>query len=421
MVEGKNVVVTGKIAGHDRQSAQEALRQLGANVQSSVGPTTDLLVMGAAVGKTKMNAAEKHGAVCVSWDDAVSGRESAENGASEVEAASSPSVVAAQPERAQSRTVIPMLALKTERDVMPEGGDWTYEVKWDGWRFIATVQDGKVAVQSRSAKGDLNGRYPHIEAELAKLPDCILDGEVAVLDANGNSAFEQLHTGEAKFIVYDILEWEGVCQKDHPLSLRREHIVAALDGRGLRHILQSPVFTDGDNLYAWAEAQGIEGIMAKRASGRYVEGQRRDWLKIKIRQVDEFAVIGWKPGVGNRAGTIGGVVVAQAMHDETHGDTTWVYAGTVGTGATYDEWEAIKNAQTTLDGRPDRILTGAEPAWKLRDIQWVEPTMVVQVEYQRWTDGAIGDRRLWHPALLGVREDKTPAECTIDNDLQVAA
>jgi len=148
--------------------------------------------------------------------------------------------------------------------------------------------------------------------------------------------------------------------------------------------------------------RGLEGLVAKRGTSRYMEGTRTSaWLKVKVRCEQEFVVIGCTPGEGELAGHVGAFLLA--VNEDGLGGRQLVYCGKVGTGGTVDEWDAIAAALTPADGPRALIDLRVLSVKERREVVWVEPTRVVQVAFQKWTP----DGRLWHPSLLRVRDDKT--------------
>jgi bifunctional non-homologous end joining protein LigD len=340
VLKGKRVVVTGKVAGESRSTAQAKLQDAGAIVQSAVNSDTDLLITGERVGAKKIAAAQQLGVMVVTWDEAFT---PSPNGRTV-------STVTAAREYVKRhgidelplavRTVAPMLAKAGE---LPIGPEWLYEVKWDGIRGIATVRDGRVAIQSRSAKSALARDFPQIAVELGRLPDCTLDGELVVLDSDGNSSLASLggRRREASYVVFDALELRGRDLRGLTLSKRRAKLADFLIGQRLQRVAISPAFDDGEDLLTWAAEQEVEGIVAKRRSSTYREGSRTDaWTKVKLRGRQEFAVVGWKPGDGARSGQAGSLLLA------VHDGQRFVYAGRVGTGMT-EIWRDVTTLTRT--------------------------------------------------------------------------
>src|SRR5204862_2885398 len=173
----------------------------------------------------------------------------------------------------------------------------------------------------------------------ARSPDCVVDGEVCALDANGRPSFSAMQQGKREtplvYEVFDVLEIDGVPLLDLPLRERRERLEQLLDRR-VTNVQISGVFDDGEALFEAATVQGLEGVMAKRPESRYAEGKRtRDWLKVKTHGRQEFVIVGWTKGEGRRAGRFGSLVLAVSRGDELE----WV--GNVGTGFTEDEIDRL--------------------------------------------------------------------------------
>jgi len=297
----------------------------------------------------------------------------------------------------------PMLA--TLADEVPSGSGWLYEVKWDGYRVLAYVVGGEVRLTSRRGN-DLTSRFSEVARAISratKSPDCVLDGEVCVLDEDGRSSFSVMQQGSGPLVyyVFDVLEVDGEPVLDAPLGERRKRLAKLLDRRG-DTIRLSEAFGDGEALYSAAKAQGLEGIVAKRVESRYQPGRRtRDWLKIKTHQEQEFIVAGYTKGKGRRARTLGSLVLAVMRGGEL------CYVGNVGTGFGEDEIERLMRVLRPLRRRtaPFREVPKM-PKVRRDDVVWVEPELVAEVEFAEWTH----DGRLRAPVYIGLREDKEPSE-----------
>lgn len=232
MVAGRRVVVTGKIAGESRETAETKLREAGAIVQGSVGKNTDLLITGAAVGASKMKKAYDLGVMAIPWEQAFG---------------TNPVIGVMPPPREPAPAVRVWAPMLAKAGTLPEDGEkWLYEVKWDGYRGIATVKGGSVMIQSRSGKSDLTAQFPEVANELAMLDDCVLDGELVAIDAAGESTFETLHrnqgTSATRYIVFDVLEVKGSRVTGMTLTARRELLAKVLEPwiEGPRAVGQSP-------------------------------------------------------------------------------------------------------------------------------------------------------------------------------------
>lgn len=370
MVADRRVVVTGKIAGESRVTAEAKLREAGAIVQSAVGKDTDVLVTGANVGLTKLNKARDLGVEIIPWEQAFG--ESLSRGNAPPPRAPIPAV----------RQWAPMLCKAGD---IPAGGNWLFEIKWDGQRGIATIKDGAVSLQSRTGKTDLTERFPWVVEELAELPNCVLDGELVTLDEG------------IRYIVFDVLEVEGESKTSMTLQGRRD-VLGAIIGNG-HYVAISPAFEDGQHLLSYVIEQGMEGLVAKRLSSHYIEGGRGgEWIKVKVRREQEFIVLGYTAGEGARASTFGALVLGYYEDGEVR------YAGKVGTGFDDDclrmlisEMEPIEAIGCPYAGMPRDVLA---------ETTWLFPKLVVQTAFQKWTE----DGMLWHPSYLRVRTDKQPSE-----------
>jgi bifunctional non-homologous end joining protein LigD len=297
----------------------------------------------------------------------------------------------------------PMLA--TLADAVPGGPGWVYEVKWDGYRALATVAGGEVTLTSRRGN-DLSERFAVVARALergVRTPDCVLDGEVCALDEQGRSSFSVMQQGSGPLVYYafDVLEVDGEPVIDLPLTERRRRLATVLDSRG-DTIRLSEVFDDGEALFAAAKEQGLEGVIAKKADSRYQPGRRTgDWLKVKTHQEQEFIVAGYTKGKGRRADRLGSLVLAVRRG----GGLT--YAGNVGTGFSEEEIDRLVKRLRPLErfSAPFREVP-TMPKVRKDDVVWVEPELVAEVEFAQWTH----DDRLRAPVYKGIREDKDPAE-----------
>lgn len=380
----RRVVVTGKVAGESRQTAEAKLREAGAIVQKAVNSETDVLVTGAAVGAKKLNAARAQGIDIIPWEQAFSG---------ETNGITLPAARAPMP---SVRQWAPMLALKSE-EVPTSGGSWLFELKWDGVRGLITVKNGNVKIQSRSGLSDFTERYPFIVGELSELPDCVLDGELLAMGDELGLLGEDCDPSPAdRYIVFDILESHGIILTSEPLEARRALLESLVPGGC--YVAISPAFTDGEELLAFAKDKGLEGIVAKKLTSRYVEDDRSGkWVKVKVRPQQEFVVIGYTAGEGRNAPTFGALILG--YYDES-GDMR--YAGKVGTGWDDADLRMIKEKMAPFEVE--------ECMWnipkKLKDPTWLFPSVVVEIAFQKWTDDLV----LWHPSFVRVREDKDASD-----------
>jgi bifunctional non-homologous end joining protein LigD len=298
-----------------------------------------------------------------------------------------------------ARRYEPMLATLAES--LPRGGDWIFEPKWDGYRAIAYVRDTEVDLRSRRGN-DLTGRFADVVRALPRAlrsPSCVLDGEVCALDPSGKSSFSLMQQGRGRLVyfVFDVLEIDGDSLLALPLEERRTRLEALLDAHS-QTVRLSGEFEDGEALLAAARKQGLEGVMAKRLSSTYEQRRSRNWVKVKVRPEQEFVVAGYTKGQGRRT-RLGSLVLA--VNERT--GLRWV--GNVGTGFTEKTLDELLTRLGPLE-RKDSPLheTPKMPRVRKADIVWVDPELVVQVDFAEWTH----DGHLRAPSFLGFRDDKSP-------------
>jgi bifunctional non-homologous end joining protein LigD len=297
----------------------------------------------------------------------------------------------------------PMLA--TLADEVPRGDDWLFEVKWDGYRAVVTIEGGEATLTSRNGK-DLTARFPDVARAVAaavKTPNCVLDGEVCALDEQGRSSFSVMQQGNGPLVLYlyDVLEVDGAPVLDLQLTERRERLFALVDRRASK-VRVSEAFDDGEALLAAATAQGLEGIMAKLKTSQYLPGRRtREWLKLKTQGRQEFIVAGYTKGQGRRSGRFGALVLAV----REGGELRWV--GNVGTGFDDAEIERLLTRLRPLERETSPFPHLPKmPRVKRGDVVWVEPVLVCEVRFAQWTH----DGHLRAPVYQGLREDKPPED-----------
>ncbi len=230
----------------------------------------------------------------------------------------------------------PMLA--TPAQVLPAGGGWLFEPKWDGYRCIAYVRAGKAELHSRSGRVDLTDRFrPLAEALPAAVGerDCVLDGEVCALDEAGRARFSLLQQGRGRLVyqVFDLLEKEGDPLLARPLRERRRLLARPLDPRSTA-VRLTPAARDGRALLQAARRREVEGVVAKRADSPYEEGRSRSWLKVKVRPRQEVVVVGYTRGKGRRE-RLGSLLVAVPAPGRLR------FAGSVGTGLSEEAVEVV--------------------------------------------------------------------------------
>ena len=297
------------------------------------------------------------------------------------------------PEALLKNVFPPMLASLTEAP--PVGASWTFELKYDGFRGVAAVVEGSVAIRSRNEL-DLAPRFPAVTAALSKLklPDVVLDGEIVVLDEQGAPRFQLLQQGDRRelFVVFDILWLDGEDLRKHTYEARRALLVKTLRRAPAAIKVAEQLEGSGAAALEGARNAGWEGIIAKRRTSTYEGRRSKEWLKIKAMNEQELIVVGWNPSTHSER-EIGALHLAVM-----DGDGALRYAGKVGTGFSFKQRVWWKD-ELSNDVIPKATVADAP---RERAATWVRPRFVVQVSFTEWT----ADNRLRHPSFKGIREDK---------------
>lgn len=289
----------------------------------------------------------------------------------------------------------PMLATLTDKPF--DDPDWIFETKWDGFRLIAEIKDGSVALYSRNLI-DVSSKYPSICGVLSKIKGfAVIDGELVALDAHGRSRFQLLQNAEREkvhlmYCAFDLLYRGDEDLRGRPLIERKEMLETLLPKNPL---LQYSAHVWGDGIAAFRRAAraGEEGVMAKLASSLYYSGQRtRDWLKVKASLGQEVVIVGFTAPRRSRE-YFGSLLLA------VRDGKVWRYVGRAGTGFDRDTLKSLHGLMVPL------ITTAKPVAEKVPDAgntTWIKPKLVAEVKFTEWT--AKGEMR--HPVFLGLRTDK---------------
>jgi bifunctional non-homologous end joining protein LigD len=312
-----------------------------------------------------------------------------------------------------------MLATPIQRPF--SDASWLFEIKWDGVRALARLEDGSVTLHSRTG-APVSKRYP----ELASLPaaidarNAILDGEIVALDARGHSDFERLQQRmhvrapspellsavPATYYVFDLLYCDGYDLRGSPLIERKELL------RRLLRPSERVRFSDhqlehGKELFELAREKGLEGIIGKRTDSAYTEGRSAKWVKVKTSRTLDAVIGGWTepraPGLAFGALLLG-----------LYREGKLQFIGHVGSGfdgaaqaAMAKEFRNHAAAACPFEKVPE---TNEKP-------HWVSPVLVARVRFSGWTQ----ERRLRHPVFVGLRDDIRPEDCLWENEAEVPA
>lgn len=292
--------------------------------------------------------------------------------------------------------------LATLADELPEGADWVYERKLDGYRAMAEVRaDGNVRLLSRNALS-LSSRFPTIVDELARIPElrgCIVDGEIVAYEGDKIS-FHALQkpnrASKIEYLIFDLLAEDGQDLRPLPYEERKARLSQRAPRRGMIRAL--PSLADSRQAKARARLFQDEGIMAKRRGEPYRGGRTTSWIKYKALLQDDFIVVGYQPSKrpGDPIGSL-----ALATRDIAGGPLR--YAGRVGTG--FDREDRLRLFEELIPLRASEPACSV-PASERLGVRWVLPELVIRVAYLEETEDGI----LRHPTFRGERDDITAAE-----------
>ncbi len=302
------------------------------------------------------------------------------------------------PQQLLRKVFPPMLA--TLVDAPPANdSEWAYELKYDGFRAVAGMVDGQIALWSRNEL-DLAVRFPAIAEALRKIKarEVVFDGEIVALDERGTPRFQLLQQGEQRELIFmfDVLWLDGRDMRQQTYGQRRAALEKLLRRPPARVRVSEQLEPPGETALKLAASGGYEGIIAKKKTSCYEGRRSKEWLKIKALNEQEFVIVGWNPSA-HSSREIGSLHLAVKGDDgEFH------YAGKVGTGFSAKQRVWFKDV-LSKDVVPATMVKDAPHE---RVATWVKPRLVGQVAFTEWT----GDNRLRHPSFLGLREDKVPEE-----------
>ena len=318
--------------------------------------------------------------------------------------------------KSMSTAVHPMLATSIERPF--DDPEWLFEIKWDGYRAVSFLQDGKVRLVSRN-QNELTGEFPELNelSKLIKAKNAVLDGEVVALDEQGRASFSlmQQRTGIRKggrrvgarrelqivYYIFDLLYVDGFDLRRVALEQRKQ-VLAQIIARS-ELVRYSDHFPQGLALFEVAKQKGLEGILAKKRASHYEERRSREWLKIKVTQTVDCVVGGYTDPEGSRQ-YFGSIVLG--LYDESG---RLIHVGQAGTGFNQamlkEIWQVLKELETNRSpfyGDVDAA-----------HVHWVKPERVAEIKFTEWThETTEGGMKLRAPVFLGLRGDKDPKECT---------
>lgn len=288
----------------------------------------------------------------------------------------------------------PMLA--TLVDKLPDSDEWDYEPKWDGYRLLTYVNDGKVSLFSRN-KVAYNDKFPDIVEEFTDFPvNVVLDGEVVALNEDGEASFQTLQNylkdGKGKIVyhIFDILYADKFNLSDLSLTDRKKLLKQTIKNNKLVEVNKS--FDTLKEAQKYVKDNLMEGVIAKLKSSNYVNERSSSWQKFKILNTEDFIICGYTKPKGQREG-LGSLILGEKKYGKLR------YAGLVGTGIDNKiavelkkQLDKIKTDDAVFDELPDLVKVDT----------WVKPTISCQVRFVERTESGV----LRQSVFEGIRDDK---------------
>jgi len=302
--------------------------------------------------------------------------------------------------------------------------NWSYEVKWDGYRALAYVKKGEASLSSRNNKSFTEKYYPLAEALSTWEQQAVLDGEILVIKEDGKADFSALQNwrseadGHLVYYAFDILWCNGKDLTSLPLSQRQAILKDTLP-TGDDRIRLSTVFTSGGiEFYQAAKKMGLEGIMAKRSDSTYIpESRSKNWLKIKVNQRQEVVIGGYTKNDGS-AKQFSSLLLG------VHEDGKFKYVGKVGTGFTdkmqremMEKFKPLETSKIPFDREPDvNKPSRFRPNPPRASATWLKPSLVCEVSFTEVTSDGV----FRHPSFEGMRSDKKAGEVVMEKPIDTA-
>ncbi len=293
--------------------------------------------------------------------------------------------------------------------------NWIYEIKWDGVRAIAQIENGKTTLWARSGR-DVTAEYPEFKDMAARVRarNAIIDGEIVTLDTEGRSNFHTLQhrlgvqnpsrqlmqSVPLDYFAFDVMYADGYDLRRAPLVERKNFLQQILSGNERVHFSEH-IAEQGEAMYEAARSKGLEGIVAKLANSTYAGMRTSSWVKLKIVSELDAVIAGYTEGRGSRK-FFGALVLGLYEGKELK------FIGSVGTGFDESKQEKIFDQLTRLQSKTSPF---AKIPGLRENVDWVEPELVARVKYANWTN----DNHLRAPVFLSLLTDRAAKDCTMED------
>ncbi len=292
--------------------------------------------------------------------------------------------------------------------------EWIFETKWDGFRSVCFIKNGKARFVSRN-QIEMTPQYPELDAvpKQVEAREAILDGEIVALDKNGLPRFQLLqnklrirsgsyaHATNAQIVyfVFDLLYVDGYDLMNCSVIERKAKLAEIIHPSNFIK-LSEHIEGDGEEFFQHIEKFHLEGMIAKRATSKYIQKRTTDWLKVKTIMRSEVVIGGYTQPRGTRS-HFGSLVVGLYRG----GDLIYV----AHTGGGFNE-ETLRKLYKLMQPIEIKECPFKQKPKTNEPVQWVKPKLVAEVKFSEWT----ADEKMRQPIFLGLREDKKPTDCRFE-------
>lgn len=295
------------------------------------------------------------------------------------------------------------LCLLTKK--IPSDNNYIYEIKYDGYRVVAYIENDKVVLKSRNNK-DFTSKFQSVANSLKLLnKTTILDGEIVVFDKKGRSDFSLLQKEIKKsglnfvYVVFDILALAGEDIRKRPLSERKKILKEILKNCDSNILYSEHIQGSGKKLFSFAKKNKLEGIVAKNVNSIYNSKRDDDWLKLKCYLQQEFVIVGFT--LSEKLSQLSSILLGY------YKDNDLIYVGKSGTGFTTLERKDLKDKLSKIVVKNHKIKNFNEST---KNTFFVKPKYVAQLQFAELTK----DKKLRQASFLGLREDKKPKSVVLE-------